>query len=112
KADAGGHDGCARFECGRELRVYPCLWVSSRSLCGDRCTADIPACRGVPNSVVGISSLGLASSGCSRRWKNKSIRLRFGDMSLTDVSLASAVPNVTWTHRALPSILDAIPVSC
>jgi len=31
---------------------------------------------------------------------------------MTDVSLASAVPNVTWTHRALPTILDAIPVTC
>lgn len=31
---------------------------------------------------------------------------------MTDVSVRSAVPNVTWTHRALPSILDAIPVSC
>jgi SAM-dependent methyltransferase len=31
---------------------------------------------------------------------------------MTDVSLASTVPNVTWTHRALPSILDAIPVHC
>lgn len=31
---------------------------------------------------------------------------------MTDVSLRIAVPNVTWTHRALPSILDAIPISC
>ena len=31
---------------------------------------------------------------------------------MTDVSLANAVPNVTWTHRALPLILDAIPVGC
>jgi hypothetical protein len=34
-------------------------------------------------------------------------------MSLTaEVSLMAGVPDVTWTHRALPLILDAIPVEC
>lgn len=31
---------------------------------------------------------------------------------MADVSVLERVPNVTWTHRALPSILDAIPVDC
>ncbi|HKW63900.1 MAG TPA: methyltransferase domain-containing protein [Candidatus Acidoferrum sp.] len=34
-------------------------------------------------------------------------------MSLTkEMSLATSAPDITWTHRALPLILDAIPVGC
>jgi SAM-dependent methyltransferase len=31
--------------------------------------------------------------------------------SITEMTLTTSVPDVTWTHRALPLILDAIPVS-
>ena len=41
------------------------------------------------------------------------MQLKVADKSLTaEVSLTAGVPDVTWTHRALPLILDAIPVEC
>jgi methyltransferase family protein len=34
-------------------------------------------------------------------------------MSLTaETNLTTGIPDVTWTHRALPAIVEAIPVSC
>jgi hypothetical protein len=41
------------------------------------------------------------------------MRLKVGEMSLTaEADLMTGIPDVTWTHNALPLILNEIPVNC